>query len=270
MPDLSSNSARSDNPLLVVRGQVAELLINAPDRKNALPLAAWSRIPELLAELAETPDIRVCVVKGAGGRSFCAGADISEFEAIRSTPEAAKHYDDINVAAFKALKALDVPVVAAIEGPCLGGGLGVALACDLRLATRSAFFGIPAAKLGLAYPPEALGDLMEAISSSNAKHLLFTGESISAERALQIGLINEMVEDGVLDERMTRLTDSLCANAPLSLKAAKGAINLLNRPDGTRDLKPALQDAQMCIDSADYKEGYRAFLEKRRPVFKGI
>lgn len=270
MPDNSAKPTQSDNPLLVVRGHVAELLINAPDRKNALPLAAWSRIPELLAELAESPDIRVCVVKGAGGRDFCAGADISEFEAIRSTPEAAKHYDNINVAAFKALKALEIPVVAAIEGPCLGGGLGVALACDLRLASRSAFFGIPAAKLGLAYPPEALGDLLEAISASNAKQLLFTGERISAERALQIGLINEMVEDGSLDERISKLTDSLCANAPLSLKAAKGAIALLNRPEETRDLQTALQDAQTCIDSADYKEGYRAFLEKRAPVFKGV
>lgn len=269
MTSPASRNAGTDNPHLVIRGAVADLQLNAPARKNALPLAAWQALPQLAERIRNTPEVRVCVVRGAGGRSFCAGADISEFEAIRSTPEAAKRYDAINVAAFKALKTLPMPVVAAIEGPCLGGGLGLALACDLRIATRSAYFSIPAARLGLAYPPEALGDLLEAVSPSDAKTLLFTADRVSADKALRIGLINEVVEDTELDGRIESVCATLCANAPLSLKAAKQAINLLSAPATTAALDKLFEDAEACIDSADYREGCRAFLEKRPPRFSG-
>ncbi|MCV0424986.1 MAG: enoyl-CoA hydratase/isomerase family protein [Roseibium sp.] len=262
-------SSNSTNPLLNINGQVAQLTLNAPERKNALPLAAWQRIPEILEQVRCEPSVRICVVKGAGGNNFCAGADIYEFEAVRSSPDAAKHYDDINVAAFKAIKSLPVPVVAAIEGPCLGGGLGIALACDIRIAARSAFFGIPAAKLGLAYPPEALGDLLSAVPPADAKQLLFTGERIFTDKALNIGLINEIVEEGQLDQRIEELCKTICANAPLSLRAAKQAINQLSDQANHTEMNTALENAQTCIDSEDYREGCRAFLEKRPPVFKG-
>ncbi|CTQ51718.1 2,3-dehydroadipyl-CoA hydratase [Roseibium album] len=257
------------NPHLTIRGAVAELFLNAPERKNALPIAAWQRLPETIQELQKESAVRICIVRGAGGNSFCAGADISEFATIRSTPEAATRYDEINVAAFKALKALPIPAVAAIKGPCLGGGLGLALACDIRIAATSAFFGIPAAKLGLAYPPEALGDLLEAVSASNAKRLLFTGERLSASKALQIGLINEIVEEDQLDNHVNKLAETMCSNAPLSLKAAKQAVNYLVHSPDAADLSPMLQNAQNCVDSWDYREGCQAFLEKRPPQFRG-
>lgn len=256
------------NPVLNVHGMVAELVLNAPDRKNALSLAAWERIPSVLRKLAAVPDVRVCVVRGEGGKSFCAGADISEFEAIRSTKDSALRYDEINVAAFHALKSLEVPVIAAIEGPCLGGGLGIALACDMRIASTTAFFGIPAARLGLAYPPEALSDLLEAVSSSNAKRILFTGDRFNAEDALQMGLINETVSPADLQERVTALCDTIISNAPLSMRASKQAVNEMSMRDASTP-ETHRQNAQICIESADYREGCRAFLEKRLPEFAG-
>ncbi|PVB60020.1 enoyl-CoA hydratase [Labrenzia sp. 011] len=270
MPPASPQTETSANPLLSIKGPVAELLLNAPARKNALPLAAWQRLPDFLETVRNTPSVRVCVVRGAGGESFCAGADISEFEAIRATPEAARRYDAINVAAFQALKSLPVPVIAAISGPCLGGGLGIALACDIRIAAQSSVFSIPAARLGLAYPPEALADLLEAVSVSDAKHLLFTAERIPADRALAIGLINEVVADSALDSRIASLCEKMAGNAPLSLKAAKQALNHLAQPAQATDLDAAHRDARVCIDSADYREGCRAFLEKRPPQFRGL
>jgi len=269
MQDAGDMDTTTDNPLLNVRGRIAEILLNAPERKNALSRAAWERIPALIDQINALPDVRICVVKGAGSTCFCAGADIAEFEATRSTPEAATHYDATNVAAFKALKSFPGPVIAAIEGPCLGGGLGLALACDLRIASKTAFFGIPAAKLGLAYPPDALTDLLEAVSPSDAKRILFTGDRFSADAALQMGLINEIVEPDGLKARIEALCSTISTNAPLSIRAAKQAVNHLSQSSAAGDLKRHRADAERCIESADYKEGYRAFLEKRRPEFSG-
>ncbi|QDG77026.1 enoyl-CoA hydratase [Labrenzia sp. PHM005] len=265
----SVQSPQDGNPSLTTAGQIAELILNAPERKNALPLSGWRRIPELLNQLQDDSEIRALIVRGAGGKAFCAGADIAEFEAVRATPDAAAHYDQINVAAFQALKALPVPVVAVIEGPCLGGGLGLALACDLRIASSTSFYSIPAARLGLAYPPDAVGDLVEAVSPSNAKRLLFTADLLSAAEALQIGLINEVHEPDALDTRVAELCAVFEQNAPLSLKAAKKTINLLTSVEAKANLTQAYAMARVCVDSADYAEGCRAFLEKRKPVFQG-
>ncbi len=265
----SSENSSGSNPVLSITGAIAELTLNAPERKNALPLDGWRKIPELLAPLSENADIRALIVRGAGGKAFCAGADIAEFEAVRSTPDAAATYDQINVAAFKALKTFPVPVIAVIEGPCLGGGLGLALACDLRIAASNSFYSIPAARLGLAYPPDAIGDLVEVVSPSNAKRLLFTAEQLSAEEALQVGLINEIHNPEVLDTRIQKLCDTLKDNAPLSLRAAKKTVNLFAAPAAETELTDAYKMARTCVDSEDYAEGCRAFLEKRKPVFSG-
>lgn len=269
MPQSGDTDMLQDNPLLRKTGPVAEVILNAPKRKNALSLAAWKRLPGLAAQIAADPQIRVCVVRGSGGESFCAGADIAEFEDTRATPDAAAAYDAINVQAFAALKSLPMPVIAAIEGPCLGGGLGVALACDIRLASRTAVFGIPAARLGLAYPPEALSDLLETVSPSAAKRLLFTAGRITAEAAIQMGLVDEISEPDTLASRLQSLCGAISANAPLSIRAAKACVNDLSGPAAEKDLRQHREAATQCIDSSDYREGCRAFLDKRPPVFTG-
>ncbi|MET1410975.1 enoyl-CoA hydratase [Roseibium sp. HPY-6] len=270
MAESERNQGKGENPFVKFNGRIAEIILNAPERKNALSLAAWARIPDLIDQIREAEDIRVCVLKGAGNKSFCAGADISEFEETRSTPAAAMRYDEINVAAFKALKSFPVPTVAEIEGPCLGGGLGLALSCDLRIASKTAFFGIPAAKLGLAYPPDALGALLSAVSASDAKWILYTGDRFTADAALGMGLINEVTEPEDLRDRVDTLCATICANAPLSIAAAKRAIDQISGQSVHMELEQHRLIAERCIESADYREGCRAFLEKRKPHFKGF
>ncbi|WP_299481296.1 enoyl-CoA hydratase-related protein [uncultured Roseibium sp.] len=269
MAESEQSQANGTNPFVKINGRIAEIVLNAPERRNALSLAAWARIPDLTDQIAAAGDIRVCVLKGAGNKCFCAGADISEFEATRATPSAAMHYDEINVAAFKALKSLPIPTVAAIEGPCLGGGLGLALSCDLRIASKSAFFGIPAAKLGLAYPPDALTDLLSAVSTSNAKRIIYTGDRFTSEEALTMCLVDEITEPEDLSGRVETLCATICSNAPLSIAAAKRAIDEISEQSGHIELEQHRLVAQLCIESSDYREGCRAFLEKRKPDFKG-
>ena len=259
----------ADGLLRVETGEaVGRLILNNPERKNALNLAAWRALPDAAALLAATKTVRVVIVTGTG-TSFCAGADIAEFEATRSTAEKARDYDHINVCAFDALKALAKPTICMIRGHCLGGGLGVALACDMRLASTTASFGIPAARLGLAYPPRALTHLLQATSASNAKRMLFTASRFTAAQSLSMGLVDESVEDGLLETRTEELANAIAANAPLTLKAAKVALDGMSLSSRADELALAQQLADACAESADFAEGRRAFLEKHTPRFEG-
>jgi len=252
-----------------VTGSTGWLVIDNAPRRNAMSLAMWRDLPAAVDGLVRNEQVRVIVVRGAGETSFCAGADISEFAQTRSDGASARSYDAVNVAAFKALKHAEKPVVAMIRGHCLGGGLGIALACDLRVAAEGAQFGIPAARLGIAYPLEAIADIIEQIGPSAAKRLIFTAERIDTGTAFRIGLVDEAVAGDALEARIVDLARTLADNAPLTLRAAKRAINAY-AAGGDRDaLTRAGEAALDCFESADVNEGRDAFLEKRLPRFSG-
>lgn len=252
-----------------VEGAIGWLIIDNEPKKNALSLAMWQAVPAAVKQLSDNPAIRLIVLRGAGPDSFVAGADISEFEETRSSAEKAKSYDEVNVAACEALKASDKPTLAMIRGHCLGGGLALALACDMRLAAEGSQFGIPAARLGLAYPLGLVADVLRAVPASIAKRLIYTAERLGSDEALRLGLVDELVAEADLETRTRDLARTIAANAPLTLRAAKIAINALADGSAPEVLAKAQSAANICFDSTDFIEGRTAFLEKRKPVFEG-
>jgi enoyl-CoA hydratase len=249
-------------------GGIAFLILDNPARLNALTSAMWGAIPRLMTEAEADPAVRVIVLKGAGGKAFSAGADISEFDSAR-TGDAAKVYDALNHAAFEALLGSSKPTLAMIEGFCLGGGLGIAACCDLRLANDAATFAIPAAKLGLGYHPRWVRTLLTLAPPASVKELLFTGRRFVASEALQMGLVNRVYPAAALDAETRMLADTIAANAPMTIRAAKAAIDELTLKPETADIAGLEALVKACFESADYAEGRKAFGEKRKPMFKG-
>lgn len=267
---LTTSSTASNGAIRTqVDGSIGWLVIDNEAKRNALTLAMWKAIPAAIARLCADDAVRVIVVRGAGERTFVAGADISEFEETRSSADLARAYDAINVEAFRAIKNAPKPTIARIRGHCLGGGLGIALACDLRIASDNSVFGIPAARLGIAYPLDAMSDIVEAVGPMTAKRMLYTAERIDASTALKVGIIGEQATDETLDTRLSDLCGTIAENAPLTQQAAKLGILALVGGGQTDALTEAKKAANACFDSADFIEGRDAFLQKRQPVFSG-
>jgi enoyl-CoA hydratase/carnithine racemase len=246
---------------------VATLAIDNPLKHNALDLEMWQAFPGLMAALDRDPEVRVIVIRGAGRASFASGADISEFATLRADAEGGRLYEATNEAAFWAVAHCSKPVVAMIRGFCLGGGFGLALSCDLRVASESAVFGIPAARLGIGYPPGAMKLVTAAVGAPPAKDLFFTARRIDAHEASRLGVVQRLVTEEQLEPAVQALTGTIARNAPLTIKAAKAAID-----EAAGVLHPGVDPvalADRCFDSADAVEGRNAFLEKRNPVFTG-
>jgi enoyl-CoA hydratase/carnithine racemase len=258
------DAAATDTLLLHRDGPVATLTINRPDRLNALTFAMFSRLPALLAEARAMDGIRVLVLRGAGRRSFSAGADISEFETARTTPEQAATYDGAVLAAEEALATFPAPTIAAIHGHCYGGGCALALACDLRFASSGARFAITPAKLGIVYPLRATKRLVDAVGPSRAKFILMSGIDIDAARAAAIGLVDEVDDD--VDAAVADFAAILATRSGVTQRAAKQTVaRIFDGATADDDAQAALRDASLA--SADYAEGVRAFLERRPPKF---
>jgi enoyl-CoA hydratase/carnithine racemase len=244
---------------------VAHLVLNVPKKRNALSEAMWRAIPDLLAEAEDDDAIRLLIVRGEGG-AFAAGADISEFAAVYATPERAAEYSKAIATALDGLANFAKPTLAAIDGACVGGGCAIALACDLRFAADGSKFGITPAKMGLAYPLNDTRRLISAVGVSAAKDILFTGRLMQADEALQIGLIDRLVDRGMLDDAVELFAGQIAATSPRTARVTKQIIARIlagqdEDDDATRQL---FLDA---FASDDFAEGYKAFLEKRVPKF---
>ena len=259
----------TDKMLAEVDGGIGWVTYNNPARHNAISLEMWEAQGTILESFQNDDDVRAVVLRGAGGKAFVSGADISEFESKRATVEQREHYAHVSAHAGRWLGRLDKPLIAMIQGYCIGGGLATALAADVRFATPGSRFGIPAAKLGLGYDYGGIATLARLVGPSVARDILFSARFLDADEALRVGLINFVVEDDALESRVRDYAGLVCANAPLTVRLCKAAINEFERDPGERDLAKLEAMVNACFESEDYKEGRRAFMAKRRPNFRG-
>lgn len=248
---------------------VGTITFNQPEKRNAMSIAMWDGMAAALDGFAADPAIRCVVLDGAGGKAFVSGADISQFEASRSDAEAQRHYNARTSHGRDKLAAFPKPVIAKIQGFCLGGGLGIAMSCDIRIAGAGSEFGIPAARLGIAYGFDMVRALVALVGPAEAHLILMTGDRFGAEEAARIGLVNRVVPAEALDGEVARLTATIARNAPLSLAANKRTVRAALADPAERDLAAIARAQDACFDSADYREGRRAFMEKRPPAFTG-
>ncbi len=248
---------------------VGHLQFNRPQSRNAISAQMWRDIPPLIEKLDQNRAVRTIVISGTGQDCFSAGADISEFANNRTNPDAARDYEKINVKAFAAIANTSKPVIAKIVGFCMGGGLAIALSCDLRIAAENAIFCLPPAKLGLAYPIEGISQLLSVVSPPVAKEMIFTARRLNALDAVRSGLVNEVTTLDQLDDTVEALCADIAQNAPLTISASKQTIDELHRHPENPDMDKLAALSAKCFDSDDYREGQAAFAEKRRPVFKG-
>ena len=261
--------SQTDKMLSRKEGKVGYLTFNNPERHNAVSLEMWEAASGFLEDFKSDRNIRVVVVTGAGGKAFISGADISKFEKERSTQEGVDRYNAAVDRANNAFYTFPKPTIAMIRGYCIGGGVGLALCCDMRICTEGSKFAVPAAKLGLGYRFDGLKKLVDVVGPSFAKEIFFTARQFTAQEAQMMGLVNRVLPDAELESYVKDYADTIAANAPLTVDSVKYIVGQAVTDESKRDLEKCDELVQACFASNDYKEGRKAFMEKRKPVFTG-
>lgn len=250
-------------------GSTLQIQFNNPDRHNALSMDMWEAVVPLLSTAESDDRIRLVVFSGAGEKAFVSGADITQFEDLRAAQEAVARYESVAEQALMGIYNFSKPTLASIKGYCIGGGVNVAMSCDIRIASSDAVFAIPAARLGLGYRYSALKNLVDLVGPAMAKDLFFTARRIDANEARNIGLITRVCETGELPALQAEYKKALAENAPITVRAGKAIIAEILRASPEIDHDKCRQLIRDCFESEDYSEGRRAFMEKRKPVFRG-
>ena len=260
----------SDNELIVEkRGAEGWITFNNPAKHNAMSYDMWAGIVPALAAFETDDDIRVVVLTGAGEKAFVSGANISQFDKLRSSADAVAEYERVGEGAQNALYNYSKPTVARIKGYCLGGGLNLALCCDVRIACDNSSFSIPAGKMGLGYRMTAIRNLVTVVGPANALDIFLSARRVGAQEGLRMGLIQHLADEANFEQMVREYLDRLAGNAPLTLKVGKQMIRRFQEVPSEVDMEEMRELVMTCFASEDYKEGRKAFAEKRAPVFKG-
>jgi enoyl-CoA hydratase/carnithine racemase len=248
---------------------IGTIIFNNPERHNAVSLDMWETTAHILEEFGNDDRIRVVVLTGAGGKAFVSGADISKFDDERATQEAVNRYNQAVEKLYSTVHHFPKPTIAMIRGYCIGGGLGLAVCCDLRICTKNSKFALPAAKLGLGYGYAGLKRFIDLVGPAFAKEIFFTARQYDAAEARAMGLVNRVVADGDLEGMVKDYAETIAANAPLTVRATKYIAGQALEDESKRNLERCAELVTQCFASSDYVEGRTAFMEKRKPVFTG-
>ncbi len=257
----------TDKILTEQSGEIARIIFNQPEKRNAVSLEMWEAVEAAVTRFQADDSVRILILSGAGGKAFVSGADVSKFESERASAEAVAHYNATTKRVYDLIEAFPKPTIAQIDGFCVGGGVALALSCDLRICGENSQFAIPAAKLGLGYGFEGINRLVNIVGPSFAKEIFFTARRFDAEEARMMGLVNRVVPAEDVGRVAQETAEMIAANAPMTVASVKYIVGQTVTDESKRDLAECAARVKACFDSADYIEGRRAFLEKRKPNF---